>query len=198
MTAAKRDGLQFLEEEDRHVLELLARIERSRGQGVESRDRYGTTVKALIRALGVREAAAVAVLEGLERADRRGSIAEGFRKGFAERRRSIDTVERMGRGVAAMELRYGQDFDAALRELRDTVTSQIEWELTEAIPEIGAAFGPEERAKLFSNARHLRRHAPTSLDPTGPRWHERAPVVSRVFSIVTRLRDYPTDARRSR
>jgi hypothetical protein len=198
VTTGQRDGLALLEAEDRHVLDLLAKIDRSRGQSVESRDRYGVLVKALIRALGLREAAALEVLEGLQRGEILEPVAEKLREGLFERRRAMDTVERMGRGVSGMELRRGQDFDRELGELRAIITGQIEWELREAIPAIRAAVPAGQRERLFKSARYLRRHAPTSLDPRRPRWRERAPVVSRAISIVTRLRDYPTEARRVR
>ena len=142
MSADRRDRLQLLEDEDRHVLELLVRIERTRGQGVEARDRYGILAKALIRALGSREAAVVAVLDGLERAEVLEPVAERFRENLSERRRAIDTVEQMGRGVPGTELRRGQDFDDELRHLRDAMTDQIEWELKVAIPSVRARVSP--------------------------------------------------------
>jgi hypothetical protein len=42
---------------------------------------------------------------------------------------------------------------------------------------------------------HSIRHAPTSLSPEGPRWYERAPVISRLLTIYDRLRDFPRASR---
>jgi hypothetical protein len=43
----------------------------------------------------------------------------------------------------------------------------------------------------LKSADHIVRHAPTSLSPQGPRWYERAPIISRVLTIYDRLRDFP-------
>ena len=52
----------------------------------------------------------------------------------------------------------------------------------------GTALDLLERVDL-----ELRRekHAPTNLELSGPRWIERAPVLSRLLTIYDHLRDFP-------
>ena len=191
------NALDLLEDEDRVVLDLFAGIEANRGQRVEQRARYGDLVKRLVRQLASREAAAVDVSVGLERLGGLETIAGRLDAGTTERRRHIDRVERMSKGVLGISLNTGQEFDPELRALGDVMNDQLRWELAEAIPAIRARVPEQQRAEVFRSARHLKRHAPTNLDPEGPRWRERARVVSRLLTIFDRLRDFPTAAKRT-
>jgi hypothetical protein len=47
----------------------------------------------------------------------------------------------------------------------------------------------------MKSAGHVRRHAPINLDPHGPRWWERAPVISRLMTVYDHLRDFPRSRR---
>ncbi len=62
-----------------------------------------------------------------------------------------------------------------MERLIQVVGVEIEWEL-----------GVE-----LKTARHLLSHAPTNLHPDGPRWWERAPVISRLITVYDRMRDFP-------
>ncbi len=50
-------ALDVLEEEDRRLQELFARLDQNRGTEVEERSAYGDTAKQLIRHMANREAA---------------------------------------------------------------------------------------------------------------------------------------------
>ncbi len=53
----------------------------------------------------------------------------------------------------------------------------------EALPAIrGSIAGTHKEAELKS-AGHVARHAPTNLAPAGPRWIERASVLSRLITL---------------
>lgn len=200
MISTHRDqpnALDLLEDEDRVVLELLDGIEANRGQRVEQRARYGDLVKRLIRQLASREAAAVDVSIGLQRVEGLDGIASRLHAGTAERRQRIDRVERMSRGVLGLSLNTGQEFDPELVALGGVMHEQIRWEISEAIPAIRQQVPEAEQAEIFRSARHLKRHAPTNLDPEGPRWRERARIVSRLLTIFDHLRDFPTAAKRT-
>jgi hypothetical protein len=97
-----------------------------------------------------------------------------------------------------MYLNQGQDFDGPLTALIDAVGPEIEWELSDAIPLIRRSLSTNDAAKLFSSARYVERHAPTILNTSGPRWHEHAPVISRLVTIYDHLKDHPRAARNER
>jgi hypothetical protein len=98
----------------------------------------------------------------------------------------------MSRGVQGINLNVGQDFDSEMQELERIVGTEIEWELGEAIPQILHAVGDEPGVDdQMKSAHYLQKHAPTNLEPSGPRWIERAPVISRLLTIYDHLRDFP-------
>ena len=68
---------------------------------------------------------------------------------------------------------------------------EIEWDLDIALPDMKAALRGTERADELKSASHVARHAPTNLHPGGPRWFERAPIISRLVTLYDRMRDYP-------
>jgi hypothetical protein len=97
--------------------------------------------------------------------------------------------------VQGINLNTGQEFEPALRELIQVVGTEIEWDLGEAVPAVRGWLRHMESADL-SSAEHVAKHAPTSLDPTGPRWYERAPMLSRLITVYDHLRDFPRAVRK--
>ena len=122
---------------------------------------------------------------------RPSEVSDRFEAGMHERRPSMDRVEKMSRGVQGINLRIGEDFDNGMLELMQIVGTEIEWELGEALPEIKGTLEGTERVEDLKSASHLRKHAPTNLDPAGPRWWESAPGLSRLITLYDRLRDFP-------
>ncbi len=108
-----------------------------------------------------------------------------------DRRQLISEAEGMSRGVQGINLNTGQDFHSVVAELADLLISEIEWELSHAIPTIRDTTNSALRTDALHSASHTKKHAPTNLDPNGPRWYERAPVLSRLVTIYDHLRDFP-------
>jgi hypothetical protein len=113
-----------------------------------------------------------------------------------ERRAAIDRLEEKSRGVQGINLNTGQDFDSDLGDLTQIVGTEIEWQLNDGTPRIIKGVLREADRQELKSAHHLARHAPTNIEPEGPRWIERAPVVSRFLTIYDRLRDFPKSVRR--
>jgi hypothetical protein len=193
----KDTSLELLEREDRRILELFDEIVTKRGASVEDRADYGDEAKALVRHLATREAALLDVADGLAKVPGLEGLRERFLGDPTPRRRKMDTVEHMSRGIQGIYLNTGQDFDGELSALVVFLRSSLEWDLDEGIPEVRQRVGVQD-TQLFHSAGHVARHAPTSLDPTGPRWWERAPVISRFVSVYQHLRDYPKATRGAR
>lgn len=204
--APEHTALDLLEDEDRTILRLSAEVDRSRrqveegvgGERVEARADYGNEAKLLVRHFATREAAAVDVAAGLQAVGQLGDVAGRLLEGEEMRRSRMDRVERMSRGVQGMYLNTAQDFDGELSSLMAAVRPQLEWELEEGIPTVRDQLGGERCAQLFHSAEHVARHAPTHVAPDGPRWYERAPLVSRLLTVVHHLRDYPRASRDAR
>ncbi len=198
MTSASRtkgDALDLLEREDLELRRLFTMLRQRRGTSVEERADYGRIAKEVIRQLAVREAA-LADLAAVA-ADDPGlaELGERFEKQMHVRRPLIDRIEKMSRGVQAINLRVGQDFDAAMEDVVQVVGTEIEWDLGVAVPAVTGSMNPERRGDELHSAAHLERHAPTHLDPNRSRWWERAPVVSRLLTIYDHARDFPRGGR---
>lgn len=191
------DALELLESEDLELRELFTELRQRRGSSVEDRAEYGGIAKEIVRHVAVREAALVDVAEVAADDPGLSELASRIEHGRTTSRPHIDRVEKMSRGVQGMNLRVGQDFDAEMEELVQLVGTEIEWDLSEAIPELRASLRRSNRAGELKSARHLRKHAPTKLDPHGPRWWERAPVISRFLTVYDHLRDFPKSSRRN-
>jgi hypothetical protein len=190
-------ALEVLEEEDRAIRELLAQIERNRGASVEQRYEYGNLAKQLLRRLAVRESARADVSAAIGDSSL-GSLVAPMTAHDSARRELIDRLEALSRGIQGLSLNSGQDFDGPLSELVGLISEEIEWELAEALPCLQRRLSPQDRARLFESAHYIRHHAPTHLHAPGPRWYERAPVVSRLLTVIDHLRDFPRAARGER
>jgi hypothetical protein len=193
------NALDLLEREDLELRRLFSLVRQHRGTSVEDRADYGQAAKDVIRHIATREAALVEVAASL--ADHPGleRVSGLMQDSFATRRHQIDRVEKMSRGVQGINLNVGQDFDNEMQELERIVGTEIEWELGEAIPQIQHAMGDEPGADdQMKSAHYLQKHAPTNLEPSGPRWIERAPVISRLLTVYDHLRDFPLGRARTR
>jgi hypothetical protein len=190
------NALELLESEDLELRELFTELRQRRGSSVEDRAEYGDIAKEIVRHVAVREAALVDVAEVASDEPRLSEVASRFAHGRNVSRPHFDRVERMSRGVQGINLRTGQDFDAEIEELVQLVGTEIEWDLGEAIPELRASLEQSHREDELKSAGHVRRHAPTKLKPEGPRWYERAPVISRLLTVYDHLRDFPNSSRR--
>jgi hypothetical protein len=189
------DALSLLEREDVEVRRLFAALEEARADTVRGRANYGDLAKDLIQHLATREAALVEVARKVEDVRELDGVAPSMKADSPTRRELLDRLEKMSRGVQGINLNTGQDFDGVLQRVIDTVGPEIERDLTDAIPAVRRWLSKCEEDP-FKSAGYVARHAPTSLSPQGPRWYERAPVISRLLTIYDRLRDFPRASRR--
>jgi hypothetical protein len=186
----REDALDVLKSEDRAVAEIFRLFFTTRASAVSEREQHGNLGKQLIRRMGVREAARDHLSEALA-ATPLLEVSARLLVNTTSRRQALDQVEAMSRGIQGIYLNTHQDFDGAVAALRDIVQPEIKWELDEAIPLVESTLSVEQRAQMFRSARYLRKHAPTRLDPLGPKWYEHAHVFSRVLTIRDHLRDFP-------
>jgi hypothetical protein len=182
--------LDLLESENAVLRGLFAKIHDSRGPSVEDRYDYGNSAKEIIRHLAVRQSSLMNVAAAIASTPALRSTGARMSKGGTDRRRAYDEVGDMSRNVEVMNLDQGQDFDGPLMALIDTVAPEIDWELADAIPLIRSSMTTNDFAARFCSARYAQRHAPSRLSVKGPRWYERAPIISRVMTLYDRLNDY--------
>jgi len=187
------DALDLLEREDVGLRRLFAAIEEARADTVRGRAAYGDVAKDVIQHLATREAALIEVARKIEGVGALGGVAPSFDAGSPTRRELLNRLEKMSRGVQGINLNTGQDFDGVLQRMIDTVGTQIERDLTDAIPAVRAWISRSDEDDPLKSADYVVRHAPTSLSPHGPRWYEGAPVVSRPLTIYDRVARLPTD-----
>ena len=99
----------------------------------------------------------------------------------------INELRALTRTIQGLYLNVGQDFDGRVSALISLEGSTIEWELSDAIPRIKHSLDSENAGNLFRSANYVHRHAPRRLNPSGSRWHEHVPVISRIVTIGERL-----------
>ncbi len=196
ITPTNGDALDLLESEDLELRRLFKRIEMLQGVSVQERADYGDLAKSTIHHLATREAAITQVADALTQSAELEPLVSRLEADMSVRRPLIDRVEKMSRGVQGINLNQGQDFDGALQDVMQEVGSEIEWELDEVLPAVKATLRNEGDQPDLPDADYVTRHAPTNLHPDGPRWVERAPVISRLITIYDRLRDFPQSRRK--
>jgi len=195
---SSKTSLVSLRHEDLLLKGLFERIGESRGSTVDARYDCGNAAKQIIRHLATRQSSLMNVATAISDVPPLRSTASRMVERGTDRRALINKVGDMSRTIQGMYLNQGQDFDGPLTALIDAVSPEIEWELSDALPLIQRSLSTEDAAALFSSARYVERHAPTSLNTSGPRWHEHAPVVSRLVTFFDFLRDHPRASRNER
>jgi hypothetical protein len=184
------DALELLQREDVSLTALFDELRSSSGPSVVDRSSHGDQSKRLIRRLAVREAAKSDIIHTLEGIPKFEPICRQMIGEVEDRRLAINELDLMARGIQGIDLNRAQDFDAAIWRVRDIVVPEISWELSDAIPTLRRSLSTSDRASLH-NARYLRRHAPTKLDPRGSRWYERVRVVSWLVTLWDHTIDRP-------
>ena len=193
----KEDALDLLEREDVALRRLFSQVEEARSDTVLGRAAYGDAAKEIVQHLATREAALVEVSRKIADVSELGSVVDSLDADSSTRRQLLDRLEKMSRGVQGINLNTGQDFDGVLQQVMETVGADIDRDLTESVPHVRSWLKKSGDQDPLKSADHVVRHAPTSLSPEGPRWYERAPVISRVLTIYDRLRDYPAASKHS-
>ena len=191
----EKSALDTLENEDRWLLQLFQGIALNRGTSVEERYAYGNLAKEILRHIAIRQASLVNVATVITSMPELHAIGSRMMDRATHRRVLIDASTQMARGIQPVSLSEGQDFGEAFDTLINATRSEIEWELSEAISLIRATMIANRTAQRLRSSRYVRRHAPTYLSTKGPRWYERAPVVSRIFTIYEHMNDFPRASR---
>lgn len=191
------DSLDLLTHQDGALMALFDDLDESQGPAVLSRYNHGNQSKRLIRHIALREAAKSDLVHTLGDMTEFASMSQQLVGRVEERRKAINMIDVMGRGVRPIDLNKTQDFDAAIEDLRRIVVPEINWELAQGLPALGQSLSQEQRARLRS-ARFVRRHAPTKLDPGGFRQRERRRVVSWILTRWDHLLDRPRPVRGAR
>jgi hypothetical protein len=193
-----KTSLDVLEREDLLLRDFFKQIEENRGESVEQRYTYGNASKQVIRHVSVRQSALIDVATSISEIPSLCQIAERMIDRATARRELIHELVVMSRSVQGMYLNSGQDFDGPLTSLIGAISVEVDWELSDAIPQIRQVLDTPAKLVILRSARYVTRHAPTTLTVSGPRWYERAPVVSRIMTLFNHLRDHPRAARNKR
>ena len=191
------DALDLLEREDVELRRLFSKVEEARSDTVLGRSAYGDASKEIVQHLATREAALVEVGRKIAHVAELGGAVVSLDADSPTRRELLNRLEKMSRGVQGINLNTGQDFDGVLQQVIETVGPEIERDLAESVPAVRSWLTKSGDEDPLESADHVVRHAPTSLSPQGPRWYERAPIISRVLTIYDRLRDYPAASKHS-
>jgi hypothetical protein len=188
---AEKTSLDLLEAENFLLRDLFEQLDIHRGPSIEDRYDHGNLAKLIIRHLAIRQSSLMNVASAISPILSLRSTSARMLNGGTDRRRAYDDIGDLAREVPVMSLNQGQDFDGPLLSLIDAVAPELDWELTEAIPFIRGSLSTEDVATLFRSARYAKRHAPTKLRIKGPRWYERAPIISRLVTVYDHLKDFP-------
>ena len=184
-------ALDVLEYEDHHLRELFDQLASTSGQSVSDRSRHGDLGEQLVRRLAIREAAKLDIVHRLDSEEGLSDLLSRLNGVIGARRKAIDHLDALARGVTAMDLNQGQDFDGAIKDVRDLIGPEINWELATGIPAIREQVSAEDCAKLLHDGRYLRKHAPTRPGVGGGRWYERTAVLTRPVAAWDHMRDRP-------
>jgi hypothetical protein len=192
---SQKTSLDLLQREDLLLKDLFEQIIQTRESTVDTRYDYGNSAKQIIRHVAIRQASAMDVGTVTSRVPALEAIGSRMLERGVASRRIFDQVGDMSRGIQGMYLNQGQDFDGPLTMLINAVSFEIDWELSEAIPLIRASLRLRDAVQRLKSARFIERHALTRLPPSGTRWFEHSPVVSRVLTMYDHLRDHPRASR---
>lgn len=185
------DSVAVLEYEDRGILDVFAELDSTVSSSITDRAAHGYACKHLVRRLAIREAAKTDIVEHLADVEGLADTLTRIEGSSEERRRAIDRVDKMTRGITAMDLNQGQDIDAAVDSVRQIVEAEITWELEAGIPSVRRTVGSGDRSQLLRTGRYLRGHAPTHPGVGKGRWYERSGILVALKSAIDHLRDRP-------
>jgi hypothetical protein len=193
-----KTSLDVLQREDLSLQDLFEGMTRTSESTVDTRYDYGNSAKQIIRHVATRQASLMDVGTVTSRVPALQAIGSRMLEGGNACRGIFDQVGDMSRGIQGINLNQGQDFDGALTTLVEAVTLEIDWELSEAIPLIRRSLPQDDGVPRLKSARYVERHAPTKVHPSGPRWFEYSPLVSRIITVYDHLRDHPGPTREDR
>ncbi len=190
-----QDSLDLLRDEDGRLERLLAEWDRLARDGthpendvVERAWRRGTVGKLIHQHASIRLAAETDVVRCLRHAGEE-RLAEILGRNVHEARAVLDRLDESSRGMSVLDLRYSDDFEQAVGDLRHLWGSGFRSEAEFSLERVRSALGPA-RTGLHS-AHHVARHAP--LHPARRRhWYHRIGPIERLHSLYDLLRGFPT------
>ena len=74
-----------------------------------------------------------------------------------------------------------------MQRVKQILGTEIKWDLNEGIPRVQHALAKSDEVHSLKAAKYVEKHAPTKLDPGGPRWFELDSFISRLFTIYDRM-----------
>lgn len=204
MAEQRATALDELERVDRSILDRLDEFSETRPEVASSEDTYerrsriverralhGTAGKNIVEQLAVREAAVRIIADALDTVPATAELADRLRQGDHERRERLARIEEMARGVGAMNLDRGQDFDRAVEAMAEHLRTRVPLELSEIIPAIRDRLGElDDGEAVLPDAHVVTTHAPIRL-PGEPRSWERIRPLLRLKMIYDHLRGFP-------
>jgi hypothetical protein len=183
--------LDLLEREDREIRALFDRLERTQGPSVEERTEHGNAAKQLVRHVGAREGTLTDVVVALGDIPALSDVVDRIDFLTEDRRNLMYRLKHMSEGVQSASLTADQDFDGRVSELTRLMRSEIEWELSNAIPTIRDFTGGE----AFQRTGPTVRPAPADSSPTTSRRYEQVPVLSLLVTKYEQWRDRSSSPR---
>jgi signal transduction histidine kinase len=193
-TKSADTSLDVLLNEDFYLKDLFAQIrshqfptpvdgEDERLASVLHRYRYSDLAKRALRHLAIRQAAARDVATAIRRLPELRTTADQIEERGTVCRAVINQLRDRVRKQSPMSLRGSEHFIEWLSQLIGETELSIEWELTEGLPLAIKTLHSTKWIPGFKSAAYIRGHAPTKLNPAGPRWYEYAPIVSKIVTI---------------
>lgn len=180
------DALDLLEYENRAIIEILHRFENT-----DEKLRHGLAGKLLVEHLAVREAAREAVAQALLAEPDLADLGAALEEGIGDRRRALDRLDELARGVQPVNLNQGQDFDGEVASIKGGLRAEIDQDVALRLPRLRERVEGARRKRLLPSAMFIRHHAPTHLHPEGRRWYERLWPLVRLHALYDWLRGFP-------
>jgi hypothetical protein len=188
-------SFDVLRSEDRRLKQLFSTIRdeyqqvevvtgRSEAALVDLRYSYGNKAKQVLYRLAVRQSAATDVARAISRHAPLLSTSEQMVRNCTRCRSLINRLRILALSYETTDLVTDcREFSMRMFRLIDMAEAAIDWELGNAIPLIEETLCRAAKVASFRDARYVMRHAPTRLNPAGPRWYEHAPIISRFLTL---------------
>ena len=145
----------------------------------------------MVEHLAVREAALEIVAEALKSHSALTDLGERLESGLPNRRRTLNELDQLARGVQAINLNQGHGFDAVALRVGASLRKEIKVDLDDLIPAVRHRVSPERLDEVLPSARHVRHHAPSHLNPDGRRPYERFRFLVRLHALWDWMRTFP-------
>jgi len=186
MRNRKANVADQLEYEDRALLELFSALEDPDLDRVE----HGRVVKLFVERLAIRESAVEIIADRLARLPDVAGVASGLRVRTPERRRMLDRLEELTRGVAPPNIDQAQDVDGAIEQIKSALLADIEMDRREVLPAARRLLAHGGRRALPSSS-YVLHHSPLHPGAHPVRWYEHVSPVVWIHAVYDYLRNLP-------